>query len=183
MDSLSHLGDDELLERLQSGEKVAYRAIYDRYWPILFRHARKMLQDDIEAQDIVQEIFTTLWIKSSELTIKPPLGAYLYAAVRNKVLNHLKNKNVKTKFIASLNDADETVDVPADSLIRERQLAKEIEKEVAALPTKMRAVFELSRNEHLCHKEIAEQLNISSNTVKKQISNALQVLRGKLLPR
>ncbi|MGN8072620.1 RNA polymerase sigma factor [Mucilaginibacter sp. 22184] len=181
MDNLTHLGDDELLQRLQSGEKQAYRVIYDRYWPILFRHCRKMLQDDTEAQDIVQEIFTMLWIKTNDAGIAPPLGAFLYIAVRNKVLDHLKNKKVKGKFMESLKDMKESADFITDSLIRERQLAVEIEKEVAALPAKMRAVFELSRNEHLGHKEIAEQLAISSNTVKKQISNALQILRGKLL--
>ncbi|NOW95016.1 RNA polymerase sigma factor [Mucilaginibacter sp. SG564] len=181
MDNLTLLGDDELLQRLQSGEKHAYKVIYDRYWPILFRHCRKMLQDDTEAQDITQEIFTMLWIKSNEVSIRPPLGAYLYTAVRNKVLDHLKNKKVKGKFLDSLKDMEESGDFITDSLIREKQLALEIEKEVAALPAKMRAVFELSRNENLCHKEIAEQLSISSNTVKKQISNALQILRGKLL--
>lgn len=183
MNNLSHLRDDELLERLQAGDKLAYRVIYDRYWAILFRHARKMLQDDSEAQDTIQEIFTILWIKSNELSIQAPLGAYLYAAVRNKVLDYLKNKKVREKFIASMIYSGESANFITDSLIREKQLASEIEKEVAALPSKMRAVFELSRNEHLCHKQIADQLAISSKTVKKQISNALQILRGKLSAR
>lgn len=180
MKDLTHIADDDLLLLLQSGEKAAYEVIYDRYWPILFRHARKMLQDDTEAKDIVQEIFTMLWTRSREASIKPPLGAFLYTAVRNKVLDHLKNAKAKAKYMASLKAIAESGDITTDSLVRENQLALEIEKEIAALPPKMRAVFELSRKENLSYKEIAERLDISDLTVKKQVSNALQILTVKL---
>lgn len=67
-----------------------------------------------------------------------------------------------------------------DHQIRERQLALKIEREISFLPEKMRQIFELHRKEHLTYKEIAEQLDISDKTVKKQVSNALHILRQRL---
>jgi RNA polymerase sigma-70 factor (ECF subfamily) len=65
-------------------------------------------------------------------------------------------------------------------LVREKQLAAIIEREIAALPPKMREVFVLSRKEYLTHKEIAELLGISEQTVSKHVTNALKILRVKL---
>ncbi|MNI50552.1 RNA polymerase sigma factor [compost metagenome] len=64
--------------------------------------------------------------------------------------------------------------------MRNRELAERIELEVAQLPAKMREVFELSRNAHLSHREIALRMDISDKTVKKQMNNALKILRLKL---
>ena len=67
-----------------------------------------------------------------------------------------------------------------DETIREKELKGIIEREIASLPAKMRAVFEMSRNENLSYKEIAEELCISDKTVKKQINNAIKILRKKI---
>ncbi|MNY46224.1 RNA polymerase sigma factor [compost metagenome] len=67
-----------------------------------------------------------------------------------------------------------------DNQLREKELIAVIEKEVSLLPTKMREMFEMSRNEGLSHKEIAEKLGVSDLTVKKQVSNAVKILKGKL---
>ena len=67
-----------------------------------------------------------------------------------------------------------------DHLIREKQLKAYIEKEIQALPPKMRAIFEMSRKEHLSYKEIAAITNTSENNVSTQVNNALRILRAKL---
>ncbi len=67
-----------------------------------------------------------------------------------------------------------------DHLVREKQMKAIIEREISKLPKKMRIVFELSRNEHLSHKEIAETLNLSEQTVTDQIKKALKILRTRM---
>ncbi|RZM28826.1 MAG: RNA polymerase subunit sigma-70, partial [Pedobacter sp.] len=81
-----------------------------------------------------------------------------------------------------LKDEMENQVQPPDTLVRQRDLAYQIELEIKALPAKMREIFELSRKEYRTHKEISEYLNISDKTVKKQISNALHILKAKLGP-
>jgi RNA polymerase sigma-70 factor (ECF subfamily) len=139
-----------------------------------------MLQNDEEAKDIVQEVFTTLWVKASDQTIQPPLAAFLYTVTRNKILDQLKHSKVKARYMASLKLEMESQTELPDCFVRQRDLARQIEKEIQALPPKMREVFELSRKSYMSHREISEQLNISDKTVKKQVSNALQILKVKL---
>jgi RNA polymerase sigma-70 factor (family 1) len=180
MSTLLYTDDDDVLISFQQGNHNAYEIIYDRYWALLYRHARKMLQNDEEAKDVVQEVFMMLWTRLTTLGINQPLAAFLYTATRNKVLDHLKHSKVKARYAASLQQEMESQLQPPDSLVRERQLARQIESEIQFLPPKMREIFVMSRREYKSYKEISEQLQISDKTVKKQVSNALQILRVRL---
>lgn len=172
--------DDELLQLLKERNHQAYAEIYKRYWALLFRYSRKILQNDEESRDVVQDIFVMLWSKSETLDIHTSLSCFLYAAARNSILKRFQRGKVKTNYLNSLEKFIETGNNTTDHLVRNRELVKRIEQEVALLPAKMREVFELSRNAHLSHREIALHLAISDKTVKKQMNNALKILRLKL---
>lgn len=176
----STLLDNELVDLLKSGDQNAYTQIYDRYQGLLFVYACKITKDEDEAEDIVQEVFFYLWDKRRTIFFKTSLSAYLYSAVRYKYFNLLDHKKVRANYAGSLQEFMEKGDVQADHVIREKELTRLIEKEISLLPAKMREIFELSRKEHLSHKEIAEKLNLSEKTVKNQINNALKELRVKL---
>lgn len=179
MNQLPTLSDEQLLLCFQSGDKHAYELIYERYWAILFRHAQKILQDEEEAKDVVQEVFTIFWIKAESLLPTQPIAAFLYTATRNKVLDHLKHCKVKTKYLVALRLMMEHQSPPADEHIIEKELARQIEQEIEFLSPRMKEIFKLSREQHKSYKEISKQLEISDKTVKKQISNALHLLKGK----
>lgn len=180
MAAYSTLLDNELIDLLKSGDQTAYTQIYDRYQGLLFVYACKITKDEDEAEDIVQEVFFYLWDKRRTILFKTSLPAYLYSAVRYKYFNLLDHKKVRANYADSLQEFIEKGDVQADHVIREKELTRLIEKEISLLPPKMREIFELSRKEHLSHKEIAEKLNLSEKTVKNQINNALKELRVKL---
>jgi RNA polymerase sigma-70 factor (family 1) len=179
MFSYNKLSDHELLALLKESDSAAFAEVYDRYKVLLHTHAYKKFSDREEAKDIVQDVFTTLW-KNRENSELNNLPGYLYTAVRNSVINHITRKEVKTKYITSMQNFSSFGQIVTDHLIREKQLAEIIEKEIEALPKKMRVIFELSRKEHLSHKEIAERLAISEKTVDKQISNALKILKTRV---
>lgn len=180
MRALSSYTDQELAGLLKSGDQAAFAEIYERFWSVLFLHARNLLRENEEARDIVQELFTSLWNKGASLELNTSLSAYLYKAVRNKVFDHLKRKKVMNDYLQSLNEfMSESALIP-DALIREKELAAIIESGISALPPKMREVFELSRKQHLSYQQIAEKLDISEHTVKSQVSNALRILRTKV---
>ncbi|WP_029985685.1 RNA polymerase sigma factor [Pedobacter jeongneungensis] len=172
--------DNELFLLLKKGNHRAYAILYERYWAILFRYARKILQNDEEARDVVQDVFVMLWSKAETLEIQISLSAFLYASTRNSILKIFQRGKVKDSYLSSLEKFIDEGNNTTDHLLRNRELAKRIELEVAMLPAKMREVFELSRRSYLSHREIAIRMEISDQTVKKQMANALKILRLKL---
>jgi RNA polymerase sigma-70 factor (ECF subfamily) len=180
MFSYGALSDVELTELLKSGDAAAYTVIYNRYFDVLYIHAYRKLNHKEEAQDVIHELFTQLWTKRETIEIKSNLTSYLYSAVRNKILDLISHQHVESKYMSSLQNYIVHGACVTDHAIREKQLAALIEKGIADLPPKMKEVFELSRKQKLSHKEIAEKLNLSEQTVKKQVNNALKILRVKL---
>ena len=182
MDTIKTLSDAELVGLLKSGDQLAYTEIYDRYILILLNHAYNKTRDREEAKDVVHEVFTTLWARRENFNCQSNLSGYLYAAVRNNILNQVVHNDVKGKYLASIAQFinNNNSQIITDHLVREHQLSSIIEKEIADLPPKMREVFELSRKQHFSHKQIAEKLEISEQTVSKHVTNALRILRVRL---
>ena len=165
---------------LKNDDKEAFAEIYNRYKSVLQHHVYKKLGNFEEVKDVLQELFAQLWIKRKELPETTNLSGYLYVAIRNKVLNIVAHRNVSSKYVASLQQFINAGSEVTDLHIREKEFAEMIEKEINALPTKMQMVFQMSRKAHLSHKEIAIKLDISEQTVAKQITNAIKILRVKL---
>jgi RNA polymerase sigma-70 factor (family 1) len=172
--------DIELTGLLKLGDGNAFKEIYERYNSLLYIHAIKKLPNQEEAKDIIQEVFSVIWDRRGDFEVKTNLAGYLYTCVHHKILDHFIHRSTVHKYIDSLQNFLDENRYSADHLVREKQLAEIIEREIAALPPKMRVVFELSRKDNLSHKEIAARLGISEETVKSQVKNALKILRAKL---
>ncbi|NOW96058.1 RNA polymerase sigma factor [Mucilaginibacter sp. SG564] len=180
MDGYSDFPDSLLVERLRSDDRAAFAEIYRRYKGPLYVHAFHRLQDREETKDLLQQLFATLWENRKHLNIDGYLSGYLFTAVRNRVLKFVARQNVNSRYIASVQSTINNTSYQSDQLVREKELSAIIEKEISALPTKMREIFELSRKQHLSNAEIAEILDISEKTVRNQLNNALSILRSKL---
>ena len=180
MKDYSKFSNLELQHLLVLGDAYAFTEIYDRYKGVLYQHSLNMLEDRDEAKDVLQELFSNLWANRESMQIKSNLSGYLYVGIRNRVLNLIAHKQVQAQYISSLGDFINKGEFITDYRVRERQLAGVIEKEIDSLPAKMRQVFQLSRMSNLSHKEIAEELSVSEQTVRTQVRNALRILRVKL---
>lgn len=174
------MSDLELFHLLINGNRAAFTEIHNRYSVILYTYAYKKLRNREEAQDVVQEVFVKLWNNRLEIQLHTNLAGYLYNAVRNKAFDIFAHQKIELKYINSLQNYIAASPTVTDYLIREKQISALIDKEIAALPPRMREVFELSRKNHLSHKQIATLLNIAEPTVTTQIKRALRVLRLKL---
>lgn len=172
--------DAELSVLLMKGDHAAFNEIHQRYYPLLYNHAYKRLPYPEEVRDILQELFAALWNNRETLVFTSGLAAYLYTATRNRVINVFSRQKVRQVYAASLQQFLEEGENVTDWKVREKELIAMVEKEIAALPPRMREVFELSRNAHLSHHEIAALLDTSPHTVRKQIQNVLRILRAKL---
>ncbi|GAA4321259.1 RNA polymerase sigma-70 factor [Mucilaginibacter gynuensis] len=180
MINYSSYTDSDLAELLKSGDRFAFTEIYNRYKLILHSHAWNKTRNNVEAQDAIQEVFSNLWTKREVIEIGSNLSGYLYTSLRNHILNLFAKKQVQEKYINSIQQYTQQKTAITDHRVRESMLRDAIEKEIAALPPRMREVFELSRKQHLSHKEIAAIMGTTEQTIKKQVSNALKHLRTKL---
>jgi len=180
MERYIKLPDVDLVILLKTGDEDAFTEIYNRYWSVLYLHARHMLNNRDNARDIVQEVFTNIWNKAKDLELSTSLNAYLYKSVRNSVLNLIRKEKQESHYITELGDFYDKGDFITDVQVNFNELKRLIDQEVQMLPKKMRQVFEMSRNENLSHAQISEKLNISDLTVKKQINKAIHILRRKL---
>jgi RNA polymerase sigma-70 factor (ECF subfamily) len=172
--------DEQLLSMLKQGDQAALTEIHSRYYAVLYAHAYKRFPYREEIRDILQELFTYLWNNRESLKLSTGLPAYLYASVRNRILNIYRNNKVRVEYAASIQAFAKEGETIADERLREKELLRMVEWEIAALPSQMRIIFELSRNHDLSHIEIAEKLGLSPQTVRTQVRNALRILRVKL---
>ncbi|KIO78350.1 RNA polymerase sigma 70 [Pedobacter lusitanus] len=172
--------DNELVDLLKSGDRLSFTEIYNRYWSLMYAQVYKMLRDEEETKDVIQEIFSNLWIKAGDIKSSHNLGGLLYAAARNKVLNILEKSRVRSDYAKSIAAFVTYTDPETLDKLDEKRLILIIEQEIQRLPPKMREIFELSRKDDLSHKEIAKRLNLSDQTVKKQVQNALKIIKPRI---
>lgn len=182
MAAYSAYTDQDLAALLKAGDQYAYTEVYERYKRLLYLFAFKRLGDREEVKDIVHEIFLSLWYNKEQLNLSYSLTTYLHSAVRNKIVDVMAHKQVSARYAESFNTYRASGQSTTDHLVRQKELTALIEKEIAALPVKMRQVFELSRNGNYSRKQIAEELGLSEETVKSHMHHAMKILKVKLGP-
>ncbi|WP_066629936.1 RNA polymerase sigma-70 factor [Labilibacter marinus] len=168
--------EQDLFHQIKCSDKQAFEVLFRLYYQPLKHYAYKFTQDTDIAQGIAQETFAQVWEKRHKLESSSP-KAYLYKAVKNRALNHLRHQVVKAKYEKEITNTQyewEEEDFDHSDKISKVLLA------VNQLPNQCKNIFLMSRMNGLKHTEIAEELNISIKTVKNQIGKALKTLRQEL---
>jgi RNA polymerase sigma-70 factor (family 1) len=173
---LKHLSDEYLVERLQQADPLAFEEIYERYWAVLYRTAYHKLSSKSVAEELVQDLFATLWQKRSSIKISTGLAQYLFGAIRNNVISYIRRCAVQDKYrtdqSVSTNDTEWEVAY--------NELAARLERALGELPEKTQAVFAMSRYDELPVAEIARLLKFSQKGVEYHLTKALKHLRSHL---
>ncbi|MDR3696032.1 sigma-70 family RNA polymerase sigma factor [Mucilaginibacter sp.] len=142
------LSDSELSVLLINADHKAYAQLYQRYFRLLYSYAYKKLRDEEQAKDIIQEFFTSLLHKRESTVFSTNIAGYFFLAVNNRIINYFPHETVKSKYLESFASFLNVETDTTDHLIREKQLLEMINREIRALPVKMREMFELSRKQH-----------------------------------
>ena len=179
MRKLKACSDEVLLAMLVDHDMVAFEEIYYRYWERLYSATYKRISLKEDAEEIVQDIFTSLWAGRSKNTIQN-LSAYLFTAVKYKVIHYYEKQKVKATFFEARSSDEISSTNTTEETILWNELNEAIEKQISKLPDRCLQVYKLSRQEHLSMKQVASQLNISEKTVENQLSKAVKVLRTNL---
>lgn len=169
--------EEELLQLVKNNkDNRAFDEIYYRCKPALVNNACKKLQSQEVAEDLVHDIFLSLYTKSDVLEFSVSLKAYLHTALKYKIQNEIRNQTVRNRhkkvlFFSAVrkNDFSDALEM--------KECRKKIDTAIASLPEKCRQVFQLSREYDYSYKDISSGMSISVSTVEKHISKALKVLR------
>jgi RNA polymerase sigma-70 factor (family 1) len=176
--------DKQLIRSLKEGDANAFTEIYERYWDKVLIYTMRAIRLQPEAEDIVQELFVSIWRRRHELDIDYALSTYLYNSARYLTLRHIEQNITRSDNLRRLTEKlledGLSLDTEIESEIFGRELQVEIDRLVQELPEKMREIFLLSRRDHLSYRDIAAKLSLSEETVRKQIYNSLRILRSRL---
>ena len=170
--------EQQLIERLQQGDENALSVLYKEYWEMMYLAAFNLVKNKHVCEDLVQEVFISLWKKRQNLVIKISLRGYLYTSVVYKVYDHFR-KNKSKINVELVEGFDKRIEqsTPESKLIYS-ELIEFINISIEELPEKCKLVFKLSRDEQLSHKEISEKLNISVRTVEGHVLKAIKHIKA-----
>lgn len=174
--------DDLTLLKLAGGENCrAFDILYDRYFDRLFSFVYNRLHIKEDSEEIVQEIFFSLWFNRRKIVINTTLSSYLFGACRLMILNTMRNQKVRKTYMEGLNAYIlEHCDNSNEEYQGLRDLENAIEISLSQLSEKCQTVFRLSREQHLPISNIALKLNLSHKTVENYLTQALKYLRTSL---
>lgn len=175
---MTELNETYLISRLKKGDKNAFKQLFEHYYPLFLAFAKKMLKEDYAAEDLIQNVFMRTWVLRERLDEKRSLKNYLLVAVRNEIYYYLRSE-IKKKHEVLYEDAA-ICSFDINSAMSAKDMEQSLERIVATLPERRRAIFEMSRYQRMSNLEIAECLGISIRTVEKHIENALSDIRHKL---
>jgi RNA polymerase sigma-70 factor (family 1) len=180
IDPYNGLSDAELIQLWVNGDEAAFDTLYKRYVVRLLNTAFQKTNSREMAQELVQDVFMELYLHRAKITIHTSLQGYLFTILRNKIFNHYRHQLVQKKYRQFVVQRGEQLAHDSGKALEGKELQDKIRVLVQELPVQCRTVFLLSREQQLSNKQIADQLNISVNTVEQHIRKARRILREAL---
>ena len=167
----------EWMKRIRDGDDAVYETLFRTFAPGLCSFLTRYVGERALAEELVQDVFLSLWNHRSTVHITGSVQSYLFAAARNRALNHIEHERVADRFrvatLTRMTASDASVQGEAECFA-----ALEMQEALAQLPARCRLVFDLQRNHGMTYGEVASTLAISVKTVEVQMGRALRTLRA-----
>lgn len=173
--------DRELLQQVARGNKEAFRRLFDLYKLRLFSFVLQMTHSRVDAEEIVQDVFTKIWESREGLADVEYPGKYIYTIARNKTLNHLtrlaRDRRLLHQLWVNVSQQDNTT----QELLQAQESRQLISKAISQLSAQWQTIFQLSREQGLTHEEIAFRLGLSKSRVKNILVEILKHIKEHLV--
>ncbi|MCW9095874.1 MAG: RNA polymerase sigma-70 factor [Ignavibacteriaceae bacterium] len=170
---------NQLVEKIITGNHNAFEILFKTYSQKLIYFSRRYVRDKQIAENIIQDVFLTIWQNKKNLDPTKNIQSYLFTAVKNESLKQLRHLNVENQQRENVSRLS-IVELTPDETIDQKELREELNKAINDLPDKCREIFAMSRFDQLKYSEIADILGISVKTVETQMGRALKKLREQL---
>jgi RNA polymerase sigma factor (sigma-70 family) len=171
--------DDVLLLQIRQNSKPAFNQLFEKYWESAYSDAYRRLKDADQAKDIVQDIFTHIWLHRATDRIQN-FPAYLHTAIRNKVIKVTTRQKATHPFFNPRENTTGNAGNADQSLLwKEFHIA--YETWLNSLPPQRQIIFRLRFHDDLPTKAIASLLGLSRKTVQNQLGMAVEKLKGFIL--
>lgn len=175
---ISELTDKHLFEAWKKGNDKAFEKLFNQHFSRLFRFASANLRKDCDAEELVMDLFYSIWKRRETIEMPGDIEAYLYKSLRNRIIDQYRKRSYLSIEVNSLEDK---LSIPAcDTEILSRELEDMYSNTLNKLSPQRKLVYELSRIEGKTYAEIADSLNLSVNTVENHISASLRFIRSRL---
>lgn len=176
MADCSRSDEKALLREIATGDKLAFKKLFDLYKERFYAVVLKMTSSDEVAQDIVQDVFMNIWSNRENLVDVDNPSAYFFTVVYRRVYHHYRKVAQEKKLLQIAPQINESVNT-TEEMILAHESNELISQAVAKLPPQQQLVFKLSRQEGFSREDVARQLRISPNTVKNHLADAIKFIR------
>lgn len=161
-----------LWNNFRGGQPNSFRPLFDYFYPSLCEYAFQIVKDKMDAEEVVLDLFIFIWKNSDRIAIESSVRSYLFTAVRNRALNHLRGIRLEV-----LEDSfDMPVLDPALSDIDIKDISAVISAALETTSERARSIWKMKREEGMTNSQIAQQLNVSEKTVEADVTRIRKLL-------
>lgn len=169
------------MQRIANGDEAAFTVIYQFYSDTVFHTAMLYVRDEVEAREIVQQIFVRFWEYRAQLATVNDLHNYFFIATRNRVMDHInhlaRTQKALSALKAQMNAAATTGEDSTTRFLQQKHYTHLLETAITKLPAQQKQVYRMAEEDALSTDEIAGQLSLSRHTVKKHLELARKGIR------
>ncbi|MCA5005070.1 RNA polymerase sigma factor [Sphingobacterium bovistauri] len=174
----------DLLIAISNSDSDSFEIVFKHYGPLLFDYAFRIMEDSDASEDLVQDVFISIWLNREKLKYIKSFKDYIFILSKNRILNTLKKKGREKLLTYAIGNVGIAYDVVDEDLIEEKRKKEEIytilEDKISQLPSQQQKIFKLAKNEKKSYQQISEQLGISIETVRKHMFLALKTLKKEM---
>jgi RNA polymerase sigma-70 factor (ECF subfamily) len=171
--------DSEWARKIRAGDTHAFENLFRKYYKLLYYYIWSYVKNAQIAEDIVQDVFLKIWLNRKTLHISSSVKSYLYTAVKNRALDNIKRTKIVSSVAVDIATSESFTKTPGDEL-NDQEIITAVHKTIDELPKRCRQIFKMKKYDGLSYTEIADILEISTNTVQTQMTRAFKYLRKHL---
>jgi RNA polymerase sigma-70 factor (family 1) len=170
--------EKQLLQKISEGDDAAFKHLFEKYYGQIYSASFRYLKVHELAEDLVQSSFLKIWEKRDHLSHVERFDHYLFGIAHNEMADHFRKHSRRGKHIQRIREMFEEETGSPEELLISKQKRALVADVISNLPLQQQTAYKLSRDVGLSYQEIADRMQLSVNTIKVHISQALKTLKA-----